>query len=238
MHIQILKNFLSSLECKNIIQWAENIDRWNIYRTKQRIEFENKELLERCWKSLQPKMKNLSIIDEFGHTWDAIHLNEHFRLVRYMPGDSLGRHEDGFYMPNYNVRSFASLTIYLNDCEMSDGTYFNDYKVLIQPSEGNALLLWIDDILHEGLEVKNRKYILRTDVMFQARPFGEYENIRQQIFIARQEADNAENSDSCGVSEWERVCSLESELRNISKKQNSVEENILYNMSNSLIKSN
>ena len=72
----------------------------------------------------------------------------------------------GAVRPNSRVRSLYTALVYLNDDFEGGQTRFYEHDTLVRPTQGMALF-FVHNQLHEGCEVvSGRKYVLRTDVMF------------------------------------------------------------------------
>jgi prolyl 4-hydroxylase len=97
----------------------------------------------------------------------AVGLNERFRFYRYDPGERFAPHVDGFYRRENDEQSCLTFMIYLNDACEGGETNFIVQEVSVKPKTGMALIF--DHLLfHEGAAVRSgRKYVLRSDVMFE-----------------------------------------------------------------------
>ncbi|MEW6210236.1 MAG: 2OG-Fe(II) oxygenase [Acidobacteriota bacterium] len=94
-------------------------------------------------------------------------LNERLRFYRYDAGQNFGPHTDGCYARENGERSLLTLMIYLNADFAGGETFFLQSEKLIAPETGKALV-FSHHLWHEGRPVTNgRKYILRTDVMYE-----------------------------------------------------------------------
>jgi len=94
----------------------------------------------------------------------AIGVNERFRFYRYDPAERFAGHEDAPFRRDNGEQSLITFMIYLNDGFEGGATAFRD--VVVAPERGMALL-FRHALFHEGSAVtKGRKYVLRTDVMF------------------------------------------------------------------------
>jgi prolyl 4-hydroxylase len=94
----------------------------------------------------------------------AIGLNERFRFYRYDPGERFAGHIDAPFRRANGEQSLLTLMIYLNADFDGGETTFRD--LVVRPQTGTALV-FRHDIFHEGTAVRRgRKYVLRTDVMF------------------------------------------------------------------------
>ncbi|HSE97734.1 MAG TPA: 2OG-Fe(II) oxygenase [Blastocatellia bacterium] len=102
----------------------------------------------------------------------ATGLNERIRFYRYEAGQSFGAHRDGYYLRANGERSLLTLMIYLNDDFEGGETYFFESRELIAPEAGKAIV-FAHELWHAGREVtRGRKYILRTDVMYEPESVG------------------------------------------------------------------
>ena len=95
-------------------------------------------------------------------------LNERFRVYRYDPGQFFGAHRDGWYhRPGTCERSVYTVLLYLNDDFDGGETTFVAHHRAARPQTVRALC-FVHPLLHEGSTVRRgRKYVLRTDVMFE-----------------------------------------------------------------------
>eukprot|EP00456_Euglypha_rotunda_P034304 TRINITY_DN26449_c0_g1_i1.p1 TRINITY_DN26449_c0_g1~~TRINITY_DN26449_c0_g1_i1.p1 ORF type:complete len:153 (+),score=3.55 TRINITY_DN26449_c0_g1_i1:327-785(+) len=107
-------------------------------------------------------------------TWTPCGLNERLRFYRYDGGEVFKKHYDGCFPRNDDEISLLSFIVYLNDgFEGGCTTFFVRSKaVKVDPVGGSALLFFhgphSQSPLHEGsLLKKGRKYVLRSDVMYQ-----------------------------------------------------------------------
>ena len=102
-----------------------------------------------------------------------ISFNERLRFLRYNGGEYFKLHMDGPYKRENGERSWCTVLIYLNQGFKGGATILHDLdnddnnKRLI-PEQG-MVLLFQHDIWHEGEElIKGKKYIIRSDIMYQA----------------------------------------------------------------------
>jgi len=92
-------------------------------------------------------------------------INERLRFYRYELGQSFPAHTDGYH-EDANQRSELTLLLYLNSDFEGGETVFTDSGNALQPATGSALI-FPHDLWHEGRPLKSgRKYVVRTDVMF------------------------------------------------------------------------
>lgn len=112
--------------------------------------------------------------------WSATGLNPCFRVCRYEPGGFFQPHHDGGFDYNSEHRSFKTFMLYLNDDFEGGPTNFyresqkhyctpDPAKVIheLKPERGSCLV-FNHCITHDGGVLrKGRKYILRTEVMYE-----------------------------------------------------------------------
>jgi len=105
--------------------------------------------------------------------WSLTGLNERFRYYRYDPGETFRPHLDGSFRRSETERSLLTFMVYLNEGCAGGSTLFHSptgEDIEIVPSLGMALV-FVHRQLHEGAPVlSGRKYVLRTDVMYERRP--------------------------------------------------------------------
>jgi hypothetical protein len=103
--------------------------------------------------------------------WEVVGLNERFRFYRYDSEEKFAPHYDGYFQRDNGERSQLTFMVYLN--EVTEGGATNFYcrdgrpRWQVRPECGKALVFKHLQ-LHEGAPVvRGRKYVLRTDVMYQ-----------------------------------------------------------------------
>ncbi len=97
--------------------------------------------------------------------WTLSGVNERFRYYRYDVGQQFDWHFDGAFERRCGERSQLTFMIYLNDDFVGGQTSIEGHT--IEPKTGRALF-FIHAQLHKGQPVhRGRKYVLRTDVMYQ-----------------------------------------------------------------------
>lgn len=169
-----IDNFLTKEECIGFIQFGESqgfeealiqtkamgqvMDK-NI-RDNDRHVWEARDLATQLWELIKPLVP--SEVDN----WDAIGLNERFRLYRYKDGQQFKIHPDGSFKRNAHEHSKITVIIYLNDNFEQGETEFVMPHEIVKPETGK-LLLFAHGQLHKGNPVPTgTKYVLRTDVMY------------------------------------------------------------------------
>ena len=172
----VLDNFLTSEECKLLIERSEGIGYEESLiqtsggqimnkdvRDNERVIFDDEELS----KSLFERVKEYlpKELDETAE-WELLGLNERFRFYRYTDGQQFKQHKDGSFARNENEISKVTMIMYLNEEFKSGATRFVLENEYIEPKTGR-LLLFRHGIIHAGLPVFDGvKYVLRTDVMY------------------------------------------------------------------------
>jgi predicted 2-oxoglutarate/Fe(II)-dependent dioxygenase YbiX len=169
--IWTVPSFASATECESLIARAEAIgfeaatintqrgaERDDTIRNNDRVIIDDHDLANDLWQRLKPH------IPPFVAGHQAIGLNERFRFYRYDPSQRFRGHVDNAYTRATGEASLLTFMIYLNDAYEGGETTFPDQIVV--PERGLALLFH-HEIFHEGRPVlSGRKYVLRSDVMF------------------------------------------------------------------------
>ncbi len=174
-----IDDFLSASECTAFITASESagyddaplttahgfVMRPDI-RNNTRVIWDDTPLAEKLWARLAPHFSE--------RFWELkpIGLNERFRFYRYDTGQRFAPHFDGSYRRENGEESYVTLLLYLNsDCEGGQTRLevpSVEGVLEVQPGAGLALL-FAHRLLHEGAPVlAGRKYVLRTDVMYEA----------------------------------------------------------------------
>jgi prolyl 4-hydroxylase len=105
-------------------------------------------------------------IPEGWESFRVLGLNERFRYYRYDVGEYFRWHHDGAFVRSRSERSLFTVMVYLND-DFEGGTTDFEGDLRIAPRRGMALL-FEHHKRHQGAAVtRGRKYVLRTDVMYQ-----------------------------------------------------------------------
>ena len=137
-------------------------------RDNARLIVDDIDLAASLWDRLRP------FVPAVLAPWHVVGLNERFRFYRYDEGQRFAPHFDGFFQRDNGERSQLTCLVYLNDDFTGGETKFYDeekaLRATIRPERGTALL-FAHLQLHEGAPVTSgRKYVLRTDVMYERRP--------------------------------------------------------------------
>ena len=109
-----------------------------------------------------------------GRGAQPVGLNERLRFYRYEVGERFAAHYDAsFERPGApGIRSLFSVLVYLNGgCEGGE-THFFEQGHRIVPEAGLAVA-FVHHQRHASLPVRaGRKYVLRSDLMYDLRPYG------------------------------------------------------------------
>jgi hypothetical protein len=174
--IFVIRDFFSSQECAASIERAEAsgftdapistsvgfVLRKDV-RDNDRVIVDDTQLAARLFESARPFLPG-----EWFY-WRLAGLNERFRFHRYDLGQRFAPHTDGYFERDNGERSQFTFMVYLNDDFLGGTTnfYLRRTPLRVVPEIGMALV-FAHKQLHEGTPVeKGRKYVLRTDVMYQ-----------------------------------------------------------------------
>lgn len=166
-----IQNFFSLEECKQWIEFSENLGYEEAMvslksgakmlkgiRNNERLIYTDEGLAQELWKRLEEFCPRK--IDDF----EAIGLNEQFRFYKYKPEQRFKKHIDGSFERNEFEKSMITFLIYLNEDFEGGKTVFKDSTII--PKTGNALC-FLHRQKHEGEMIeKGIKYVLRSDVMY------------------------------------------------------------------------
>jgi len=168
----LIENFLSAQECDGYVDKYKNEPfeeaKVSVHgqqvmnkgvRNNDRLLLFDHDLADHLWH----KIKEFVPYD-LG-AYEALGLNEMFRVYKYSPGQRFRMHRDGTYHRNENECSFYSFLIYLNDDFKGGETAFRKLQTIL-PKKGMALV-FRHPHRHEGKELlEGVKYVLRTDIMY------------------------------------------------------------------------
>eukprot|EP01084_Bolivina_argentea_P158473 276049_1 len=186
----LIHNAFTKKECKELIKLSEKQKYGPAYvrtrdnkgqqlnlegRNNSRVMIDSHEMANFFFKRVEeyvPKKWNNKKVITF---------NERLRFLRYYKGEYFKLHLDGPYQRDNGERSWCTIVIYLNENFKGGSTmlwdlqnYDNNKPVI---PEIGMVLCFQHDIWHEGEElIKGTKYIIRTDVMYEANECKEDEN--------------------------------------------------------------
>lgn len=128
-------------------------------RDNERVIFDDAALAATLWSVIGP------VTPARVGDGTAVGLNERFRAYRYSPGQRFMMHRDGPFVRESGERSRLTVLIYLNDDYDGGRTEFEEGGG-VPPTTG-GVLLFAHPLRHAGARVtRGRKYVLRTDVMY------------------------------------------------------------------------
>lgn len=172
--VYVVHAFLSPDECGRLIARSEGIgyeaaavggELVPLLRNNARAFLEDVTLAANLWARLA------AVFPTRQGDWEACGLHERFRFYRYDTAEQFGRHHDGCVSRPNGEESKFTFMIYLSEVEEGGETLFftnsGEPRFGVRPGAGKALVFEHLQ-LHEGAPVsRGRKYVLRTDVMFQ-----------------------------------------------------------------------
>lgn len=154
------------------------------YRNNDRLLFDDPVLAATLFARLESELP--PELDLGGERWRLVGLNPRFRCCRYEGGQRFTIHRDGPYAPATDQRSWLTVMLYLNGEGAFAGgatTFYADRSgadelAAVAPAAG-TLVVFSHDLWHAGEAVTaGRKYVLRSDVLYQRVPTREPEGSR------------------------------------------------------------
>jgi len=184
----LLHELLSVGECERLIGAAEQhgfgyTDYPKSYRGNTRLTSVDKSLAEALWERIKPLVpQRLELDDE--SQWEAIGLNDHWRLAKYVPGDQFKKHNDANYQRCESEVSMYTVNIYANGDFKGGATRFyaaedhtpggwGSAPAIEHTVQGKPGLCCVFRqppacrYMHDGEAVEaGVKYLIRSDVMY------------------------------------------------------------------------
>jgi hypothetical protein len=180
-----LANLFSRTECAALIAASEdttaecgygttNYPRQ--YRGNLRLIVTDLSLTAAVWDRVRPFVPATVVLH--GSQWEAVGLNECWRLSKYLPGDRFQGHCDANFVRNADEMSMFTLNAYMNDVgspteDLGGRTRFyrqNAMAFQCVPRAGDCLLFRQPpgaNYFHDGEGLKaGVKYLFRSDVMY------------------------------------------------------------------------
>lgn len=193
-YVDVLDGILTPEECRAIIDHAEAVgfkpaslytdaqgrEHFSENRKSSRCIVDSHGFVERLWQRLAP-----FVPPAYGSSLCA-GLNERLRILRYDPGDEFKPHSDGSYCAPGGAISKITILLYLNAGYTGGYTEFmndvGDAWIPVEPDVGRAALQ-DQALLHRVPPLQTgRKYVLRTEVMYQpVYTQGEYKEITVRL---------------------------------------------------------
>ena len=185
----VLTGLFSDDECRRLIAASEEADCGygttnypKKYRGNLRLITEDTSLTARVWERLRPFAPPTVELD--GAVWDAVGLNECWRLAKYFPGDQFLSHCDAPYTRSDTEMSMYTVNAYMNGGFEGGSTRFYDSnggtstKVLASecvPVAGSCVVFRQppgEAYLHDGEQLRSgEKFLFRSDIMYRKRLF-------------------------------------------------------------------
>mmetsp|Transcript_41347 Transcript_41347/g.68778 ORF Transcript_41347/g.68778 Transcript_41347/m.68778 type:complete len:284 (-) Transcript_41347:341-1192(-) len=180
-----VERLFSSTECDRLIATAEAIGfgKTNYpkkYRGNLRLITEDQGLAAAVWERVRGMVP--PTVELYGEEWNAVGLNECWRLAKYHPGDRFGAHCDSPFQRNSDEMSMFTVNAYMNDVppECGGATRFYEESshirpcnpvLQLRPLKGMAVIFRQpphENLLHDGEELGSGalKYLFRSDVMY------------------------------------------------------------------------
>merc|ERR1719203_2349328 len=196
-HAFVLRNFLSVAECDDVIRQAEAFgmcapSETHRMRLCERVKVMSEDLADVLFQRALPYLNDIQVWESerprgvptaaMLGAWKPSTINPCFRVCRYDVGGFFLPHHDGDFVKSSRNRSLKTFMVYLNDDFDGGPTNFYDEsqphytkadpeKVILsyQPECGSCLV-FNHNITHDGGELRHgRKYILRTEVLYEQR---------------------------------------------------------------------
>jgi len=189
----LVDNVFAEDECVALLGKAEEhgfgaTDYPKEYRGNLRLQVIDLSLAEAVWDRLRPLVPAVvhlrdcaGAAADLSCVWDAVGLNECWRLSKYYPGDRFMTHCDACFQRSRDERSMFTVNIYMNDVDGGGATRFyfslddDDEKVdlTVKPRAGSCLIFRQppgQSYVHDGEELQSGlKYLFRSDVMYRRR---------------------------------------------------------------------
>lgn len=179
--VWLVNELLSAEECTRLLVAAEQkgfgaTQYPKGYRGNLRLLATDPGLADAVWHRLQPLVPATLSLDD-GDVWEAVGLNECWRLAKYHEGDQFKGHCDACFDRNKNEMSMLTVNIYMNGDFEGGATrfYFNERDrkqadLSVTPKAGLCLLFRQPPgqaYYHDGEQLsKGVKYLFRSDVMY------------------------------------------------------------------------
>eukprot|EP00930_Biecheleria_cincta_P087332 TRINITY_DN76579_c0_g1_i1.p1 TRINITY_DN76579_c0_g1~~TRINITY_DN76579_c0_g1_i1.p1 ORF type:complete len:259 (-),score=31.44 TRINITY_DN76579_c0_g1_i1:245-1021(-) len=181
--IWLIDNLFSPDECSILLEKSElhgygTTNYPKAYRGNLRLITTDTSLSEAVWRRLEPLVP--PTLSCGGVIWDAVGLNECWRLAKYHPGDRFQGHCDASFSRSRREQSMFTVNISMNEGFKGGSTrfYLTDLSnrnpdVAIVPQTGLCLLFRQppgQQYYHDGDQLQSGlKYLFRSDVMYRRR---------------------------------------------------------------------
>jgi len=179
--IWLIEGLFSAGECAALLEQAERhgfgaTHYKKSYRGNLRLTTTDYSLAEAVWDRLHSVVP--AIISCNGMEWDAVGLNECWRLAKYSPGDRFQGHCDGSFVRSDKEKSMFTVNVYMNEgfqggCTRFFLTSMKEADLSVVPKTGLCLLFRQPPgqaYYHDGeLLQAGVKYLFRSDVVYRCR---------------------------------------------------------------------
>eukprot|EP00854_Cymbomonas_tetramitiformis_P016567 gene16567-19678_t len=176
-----VEDLFSEAECQHLLEKAEDFGFGKTeyppsYRGNLRLITTDASLSAAVWERLKAVVPE-QLVNHSG-VWEAVGLNECWRLAKYRPGDQFKAHVDASFRKSYTEMSFFTVNIYMNgDFEGGTTRFYKDPTAdekdpafVVVPARGRCCVFRQPpgaQYLHDGeLLASGVKYLFRTDVMY------------------------------------------------------------------------
>lgn len=183
--VWIVDGLFSEVECCALIEHAESVGFGATaypkdYRGNLRLITTDRRFTEAVWQRLRALVPATMSLPDANGVWDAIGLNECWRLAKYYPGDVFKGHCDASFMRSSVEESMITVNIYMNGGFEGGSTRFYLDKSAprvpshsVVPAPGRCLLFRQPpgkSYHHDGEKLgSGLKYLFRSDVMYRRR---------------------------------------------------------------------
>ena len=220
--VYYIDNVLTANECKQLCiacNESKELKFWSsagrmdesarAFRDADTIEVKSEMLANEIWSRIQhyvPVQQITVLADndediednerELVGTWEAMAMNHDFLFAKYPIGGAFAPHTDGRAIHTFNIRSFYSVIVFLNDIPANGGgggTRFYTASAVqsLRRMEGSTrwtsdptlavgeidavagrVLIFHQSLVHEGVPTTapHTKHIIRSDIMYERRP--------------------------------------------------------------------
>jgi hypothetical protein len=139
--IYIVDNFLSSDECKYIINLSEKKVRKSLVvdpKTGRGVTHPSR-TSESCYHAYDIKWL-ISRVNRL--TGVSQQFQEPTQVARYVTGQFYESHLDALDNPGHDGQRIGTVLMYLNNVPSGGGTFFNELNLRVQPKEGSAVVFF------------------------------------------------------------------------------------------------
>mmetsp|Transcript_55124 Transcript_55124/g.102069 ORF Transcript_55124/g.102069 Transcript_55124/m.102069 type:complete len:268 (+) Transcript_55124:57-860(+) len=179
--VWVVDGLFTEEECNGLLEASEQhgfgtTNYPKSYRGNLRLITTDPSMSDVVWKRLKPHVP--AVLHLNGEPWEAVGLNECWRLAKYYPGDRFCGHCDACFERTDSEVSMLTVNIYMNGGFLGGRTRFyqRDRKRVdfaVEPQAGRCLLFRQppgEKYFHDGEALASgTKYLFRSDVMYARR---------------------------------------------------------------------